>query len=556
MRTVNFTQKYSLFQFNGAFPYNFSDYDTYLDYIAGVNLNKSGFNVYQPGYPSPITTFQPASGYIVIKTPGLNFSMVLPDVAKPDVLKFKKRYNIFTYPYKIPLDFSKYGDYIESVLITNANGTGFVSYAPGYSAPFTSFQPNSSYLLVAYGDFDMENPEPSPTPTQTPEPTPAVTQTNTPTSTSRATPTPTPTPGETPAATPRATSTATPSVTPSITGSPGVTPPNTPTSTPTPTQTPVPTTTPTQTITPTNTATSAPTNTPTQTRTPTPTTTTTLTMTPTPSVTMTKTPTMTPSNTPTRTPANTPTTTTTLTMTPTTTTTLTMTPTPTTTTTLTMTPTPTKTVPRITANLNIGSAAGNTYNVNLRTVFVGVYGASTVPSTATFTLVGNIGSTSTGVAAIDTGSWPAGSAITLVIPSGRAVAGCGGPRGGDPGCPSAGGRNNAGGAGGPALNLNYTLAVTNNGILGGGGQGGSYGCSMIIGGCNSNGCFCYGGSQGAGIDGYWNGAGGGAPSGSCRYGTCNFSCGSSGALGSGKAANLNGWACTVTGGGTTFGALS
>jgi hypothetical protein len=182
VRTVNFTQKYSLFEFNGAFPYPFSDYDTYLDYVAGINANKSGFQVYQPGYPSPITNFQPASGYIVIKKQGLSFSMSLPDVVKPDILKFKRRYNIFTYPYSMPLDFSKYNDYLESVLITNPTGTGFISYSPGYPSPFTRFEPGSSYLVVAYGDFDMENPEPTPTPTSTPEPTPATTQTNTPTS--------------------------------------------------------------------------------------------------------------------------------------------------------------------------------------------------------------------------------------------------------------------------------------------------------------------------------------------------------------------------------------
>ena len=150
-----------------------------------------------------------------------------------------------------------------------------------------------------------------------------------------------------------------------------------------------------------------------------------------------------------------------------------------------------------------------------------------------------------------------GSDITLLIPSTRAVAGCGGAIGTNPGCPSAGGRSNAGGAGGPALNLNYNLKVTNSGILGGGGQGGGTGCSMITsGGCGSNGCFCSSGNQGAGISGYWNGAGGGAPTTTCRYGQCNFSCGGSGALGSGKAANLNGKTCTITGAGTTFGAIS
>ena len=307
MRTVNFTQKYSLFEFNGAFPYNFSDYDLYIDYIAGVNSNKSGFLVYQPGYPSPITAFQPASGYIVIKTPGLTFSMVLPDVVKPDVLKFKRRYNIFTYPYSVPLDFSNYSDYLETVLITNPGGTGFISYSPGYASPFTAFEPGSSYLVVAYGDFDMVNPEPTPTSTSTPEPTPNTTPTVTPTSTLIVTPTPTltPTPQTTPATTPAATNPVTPSVTPSVTSSPGASPVATSTQTPTPTRTPVQTSTPTPTRTPVITTT--PTTTPTKTplSSPTPTTTTPLTTTPTPSVTMTKTPTMTPTVTPTDTPVST-----------------------------------------------------------------------------------------------------------------------------------------------------------------------------------------------------------------------------------------------------------
>jgi len=354
VRTVNFTQKYSLFEFSGTLPYNFSDYDLYIDYIAGVNSNKSGFQVYQPGYPSPITSFQPASGYIVIKKAGLSFSMVLPDITGPDVLKFKRRYNIFTYPYSVPLDFSNYSDYLETVLIVNPTGTGFISYSPGYSSPFTAFEPGSSYLVVAYGDFDMENPGPSPTPTGTPEPTPNTTPTVTPTSTLLVTPTPTltPTPQTTPATTPVATNPVTPSVTSSPGATPAATSPQTPTPTGTPIQTASPTPTGTSQPTPTPTATvgSTPTQTPSQTRTPaatpqaTPSVTPSVTSSPgaTPAATSPQTPT--PTGTPIQTSTPTPTRTPVSTTTPTPTRTPVSTATPTTTTTKTLTPTPSVTM--------------------------------------------------------------------------------------------------------------------------------------------------------------------------------------------------------------------
>ena len=301
MRTVNFTQKYSLLQFNGLFSYPFSDYDTYVDFIAGINSSNSGFSVYQPGFASPITTFQPTTGYLIVKTAGLNFSLSLPDVVVPDTIKLKRRYNIITFPYSVPMSFDRYRDYIEAVLIPNPSGTGFLTSQPGFPSPFTTFVPGSTYLVVAYGNFDIENPDPSPTPTGTPPPTPG----NTPTSTATNTPTPTRTPTQTASQTPTGTPGSTPTATPTTTQTPtpsvtiGATPSTTPTQTQTPTRTPVQTSTPTPTITQTPTQTKTPTSTvaptPSVTR---PNTDRTVTATPTPSITNTKTPTQTPTLTP------------------------------------------------------------------------------------------------------------------------------------------------------------------------------------------------------------------------------------------------------------------
>lgn len=275
MRQVNFIQKYGLLQFNSPFAYNFSDYDLYFDFIAGINSSKSGFQVYQPGFPSPITRFSPASSYLIVKKPGLNVSMILPDLDKPPFIVFTGKYNIFTYPYNTPVDLSKYSDYLNSVLLVNQPGTGFISYQPNFESPFSTFEPGSSYMVVLNGDFVLMNPDSTPTPTPTssntpapttsPTPTPSVTGTSnptptptfplptptvtpspnipspTPTLTPSATPTNTPTPSYTPSITPSATVTQSRSVTSSIT--PSVTNTRTPTRTPfsTPNNTPSPT---------------------------------------------------------------------------------------------------------------------------------------------------------------------------------------------------------------------------------------------------------------------------------------------------------------------------
>jgi len=295
MRVVNFTQRYSLLSFNNTFPYPLNDYNTYVDFIAGINISKTGFQVYEPGYPSPISQFQPLTGYIIVKKPGLNFSMVLPTVNVPPVTKITKKYNILTFPYSTPVNFDIYKEYIESILIPSNNGTGFISYSPDFASPFTTFVPGSTYLIVATGNFDIENPVVTPTSTSTPNPTPSLTPSFTPTITP--TNTCTSTPLETITATP--TITPTPSVTVGIT--PTVTPTFTPTNTTTPSNTPSFTPTPTQAIiiletpTPTSTSTTTLTFTPTQS------------VTGTPSVTMTKSPTKTPVITPAPTSSPTPT---------------------------------------------------------------------------------------------------------------------------------------------------------------------------------------------------------------------------------------------------------
>ncbi len=87
----------------------------------------------------------------------------------------------------------------------------------------------------------------------------------------------------------------------------------------------------------------------------------------------------------------------------------------------------------------------------------------------------NIGSTSSTAPAIETGVWPAGSNLTLVV-NGQ-VLGCGGT-GGAHGYEARGqtGNGAAGAAGGNAINMSYPLTIVNNGnIFAGGGGGGGGG---------------------------------------------------------------------------------
>ena len=132
--------------------------------------------------------------------------------------------------------------------------------------------------------------------------------------------------------------------------------------------------------------------------------------------------------------------------------------------------------------LNIGAANTNSYNVNLRDQFQAVYPYIGTAVNVEFTVLGNIGSTSTSTFALTTGSgWPTGSRIKLILP---------GISGGDASNPANGVIAGKGGQGqienppccdcyycnnvpigGPAIELLTDLDIVNNGIIGSGGQG-------------------------------------------------------------------------------------
>jgi len=122
--------------------------------------------------------------------------------------------------------------------------------------------------------------------------------------------------------------------------------------------------------------------------------------------------------------------------------------------------------------------SSNTVNYDLRSAAVAAGWNQTTPLNATVTINGGVYvyASSTGVYAFTvTGSFPAGSILTVI--NNGAIVGYGG-RGGNagyvPGIPS--GANAApGAAGGPALFVSVATTVTNNGTIGGGGGGGGGG---------------------------------------------------------------------------------
>ena len=133
---------------------------------------------------------------------------------------------------------------------------------------------------------------------------------------------------------------------------------------------------------------------------------------------------------------------------------------------------------------------------------------------------GNIGSASAAANtyAINTGEWPLGTDLTLIIPAisdntgspaNGVVAGKGGLGGGFNGGGRASGEN-----GGAAIGVFTDIKITNRGIIGGGGGGGSGA------GGSSQGYWYYGGC-GAGVSITGNGSyryGGGG----CRYNNSNY----------------------------------
>jgi len=322
--------------------------------------------------------------------------------------------------------------------------------------------------------------------------------------------------------------------------------------------------------------------------------------TPTPTVTVTPTPTITPTPpaptvTPTRTPTPTPTPTGAPTFTPTPTPTITRTPTPTPT--ITRTPTPTPTPTQVPEFVYAGLPATLSYNLNLAVEYKNFTGnvIGSAPRNVTFTLLGSAGSLITTTAAIDTGNaWPAGSTITLTVPSNSVVHGAGG-RGAYATSPT----NIIIETGGDAITItntaNITFNIINNGIIGGGGGGGGIGrydssdsvsSQAWMGGgggagdgpgaggtgyatgyagslarSGNPGSSTAGGAGGSWYNIYGAGANGGAGGGLGQNGLTgrgNNSSGTGDGVGgaAGKAVNKNGKTVTVTGTGTVLGAVS
>jgi hypothetical protein len=134
-----------------------------------------------------------------------------------------------------------------------------------------------------------------------------------------------------------------------------------------------------------------------------------------------------------------------------------------------------------TFKLNIGTANTNSYNLNLRNHFVASYPYVGPGATVEITVLGNIGSTSTSEYALQTGSWPAGTNLKLILPatsggSGNnpangVIAGKGG-NAITTGCCDIYVGANSFNPGGPAILLSYPLTIQNNGVIGSGGTGG------------------------------------------------------------------------------------
>ncbi|PIO08639.1 hypothetical protein COU59_00850 [Candidatus Pacearchaeota archaeon CG10_big_fil_rev_8_21_14_0_10_34_12] len=113
-----------------------------------------------------------------------------------------------------------------------------------------------------------------------------------------------------------------------------------------------------------------------------------------------------------------------------------------------------------------------------------------------------VGSSSISEPSLTTGVLPSGSRITLI--NNGYILGKGGEGGGYPGGKTSG---NPGSDGGPALQINTSTSIQNNGIIGGGGGGGGAGGS---GNCGE--CYDDPGGSGGGGAGYNIGEGGHMPS--------------------------------------------
>lgn len=117
---------------------------------------------------------------------------------------------------------------------------------------------------------------------------------------------------------------------------------------------------------------------------------------------------------------------------------------------------------------------------NMRTAAINAGWNQTIPLRMTVTVNSGVvvGSNGTGTAAFSTGSsYPAGSSLALI--NNGHIVGAGGEGGRGGGDNGGGGAGTGGYSGGPAINAQHPLDITNNGIIGGGGGGGG-GAAPIV----------------------------------------------------------------------------
>lgn len=144
------------------------------------------------------------------------------------------------------------------------------------------------------------------------------------------------------------------------------------------------------------------------------------------------------------------------------------------------------------------SISANAQNLNIKTLVGGAYVAGKTDVTLTINAGCVVGSNSTALYALDTGSgWTAGDTITIV--NNGYIVGKGGSGGaGGPG-PNSGlaGSGGSGAAGGPAINLQWPVMIQNSSgyIYSGGGGGGGGGGGWITGWAAAGGA----GGGGAGV---------------------------------------------------------
>ncbi len=158
-------------------------------------------------------------------------------------------------------------------------------------------------------------------------------------------------------------------------------------------------------------------------------------------------------------------------------------------------------------------------NLNLREYARSAGAFDDVPYAVTCTIAAGhvIGSTSVAIPAFDTGVWPTGTTIKLLLEAGARICGRGGA-GGQGGLVPPSAFNGPGQAGGAAIQTWNNLVVVNRGFIQGGGGGGGGGTFVAVPGCGGGGGAGYLASE-PGLGGFGLGGAGQLAAGNGQGGT-------------------------------------